>query len=435
MGNQPVDWYRSYLGISPEELPAHYYRLLGIRLFEEDRLLIAQALRLRIAQIHSRYDGTNAQAIRWILRRLMVAGEVLLSPIAKRAYDQLLFQGVRLKENPVALRDSSDVRSPKRFPADGGGGKAVSPRPSTPPGEPPAASFAVLPKEVDARRELLQETFEPASAKVVPRSKQSIWWRILVAWTWVLLAISLAAAGIWITRKLLHTRGEVAQEQGSFQTPADSLAEGVVDESAADQLVKPNISPHQGSSSPLYQTSEAGAGSHATPLGRNLALCRLALFKRDFETARGYWTQAKQLRGQPAETQSLARLEQLLNHLEMFWSAFRRGLEKLDAAEELVNGEERALVVEAEGTNLTLRVEGQNITYSLENIPARWAVIVARRGFSNSQSRFDLAVGSFLGVDQWGDRREATRRLKRVGAEGEFLVPEITLFPPPVAAR
>ncbi|MCR4411134.1 MAG: hypothetical protein NUV77_01765 [Thermoguttaceae bacterium] len=84
------DPYHKWLGIAPQQQPPHYYRLLGIDLFEEDPDVIAAAADRQMAHVRSYQSGRHAEASHRLLNELATARLCLLTPEKKRAYDASL---------------------------------------------------------------------------------------------------------------------------------------------------------------------------------------------------------------------------------------------------------------------------------------------------------------------------------------------------------
>ncbi len=102
------DPYYKWLGIPPEEQPPHHYRLLGIRIFEEDPDVISSAADRQMAHVRSFQTGPNAAVSQTILNEIANARVCLLNRDKKNAYDVFLRRemdagAVRL-ESPKAKR-------------------------------------------------------------------------------------------------------------------------------------------------------------------------------------------------------------------------------------------------------------------------------------------------------------------------------------------
>ncbi len=87
---EAFDPYHKWLGIAPQQQPPHYYRLLGIDLFEEDPDVIAAAADRQMAHVRNYQSGQHAEASHRLLNELATARVCLLTPEKKRAYDAAL---------------------------------------------------------------------------------------------------------------------------------------------------------------------------------------------------------------------------------------------------------------------------------------------------------------------------------------------------------
>jgi len=82
--------YHKWLGIPPEEQPPNHYRLLGLKLYENDADAISNACDQRMGHVKPLAAGAHAKAAEKILNRLAAARVCLLDRQSKRAYDDAL---------------------------------------------------------------------------------------------------------------------------------------------------------------------------------------------------------------------------------------------------------------------------------------------------------------------------------------------------------
>lgn len=87
---EDFDPYYKWLGVSPDEQPVNYYRLLGIKLFESDADVIAHAADRQMNHIRSFQNGPHAGESQQLLNELATAHLCLLSPEKKAVYDAQL---------------------------------------------------------------------------------------------------------------------------------------------------------------------------------------------------------------------------------------------------------------------------------------------------------------------------------------------------------
>lgn len=86
----PFDPYYKWLGIPPDDQPPNHYRLLGIRDFEADPDVIANAADARMAHLRSFANGPNSALSQKLLNEVSAARVCLLHPQKKAEYDTRL---------------------------------------------------------------------------------------------------------------------------------------------------------------------------------------------------------------------------------------------------------------------------------------------------------------------------------------------------------
>ena len=99
------DPYDQWLGIPPAEQPAHYYRLLGLPIFESDAARIQAAADRRMQHVRTFQLGKRLQDSQAILNELSTARVCLLNPESKARYDAALSEwlSARLPVPPPVL--------------------------------------------------------------------------------------------------------------------------------------------------------------------------------------------------------------------------------------------------------------------------------------------------------------------------------------------
>ncbi|MGD0382336.1 MAG: hypothetical protein ABSA77_02365 [Thermoguttaceae bacterium] len=103
------DPYYKWLGIPPKDQPPHFYRLLGIELFESDPEAITTAAQQRIRQVQSFQSGPYAIISQKLQKKIAAAQAYLLDPAKKNEYD------ISLK---LQLRSRSAQGLPKATPLE-----------------------------------------------------------------------------------------------------------------------------------------------------------------------------------------------------------------------------------------------------------------------------------------------------------------------------
>jgi len=87
---QPFDPYYKWLAIPAEEQPPNHYRLLGVKLFEQDPDVIQAAADQRMAHLRTYQTGQYADWSQRLLNEVSAAKICLLNPEKKDDYDQQL---------------------------------------------------------------------------------------------------------------------------------------------------------------------------------------------------------------------------------------------------------------------------------------------------------------------------------------------------------
>ena len=86
----PFDPYYTWLGIPPAEQPADFYRLLGLRPFEENVDAIQSALDQRMHFLRTLQAGPRSALSQSLLNEIARVGACLLNRADKAEYDQNL---------------------------------------------------------------------------------------------------------------------------------------------------------------------------------------------------------------------------------------------------------------------------------------------------------------------------------------------------------
>jgi pSer/pThr/pTyr-binding forkhead associated (FHA) protein len=143
---EPFDPYHVWLGIPPEEQPPHYYRLLGIPIFEASPQVIALAAQRQMAHVKGLAIGPYGDVSQRILNELARARVCLMNAAAKTRYDAGLRAGLH------------GATAPR------GGATAGMPPPLPPP--------AVVP-DVDTGKEPAAKTLPPGAGDVAPAGQSA----------------------------------------------------------------------------------------------------------------------------------------------------------------------------------------------------------------------------------------------------------------------
>jgi hypothetical protein len=84
------DPYYTWLGIPPEEQPAHHYRLLGVRIYESNPSVIENAADQRMTYLRTFQTGKHSTLSQKLLNEVAAARVCLSSAKTKQAYDKEL---------------------------------------------------------------------------------------------------------------------------------------------------------------------------------------------------------------------------------------------------------------------------------------------------------------------------------------------------------
>ncbi len=95
------DPYYKWLGIPPKDQPPHYYRLLGIEVFESDAEVIASAADQRLMLVRTFKNGPNVILAQKLEKKIAAAKSCLLDPEKKAEYDVSLRLQLRLQPLPA----------------------------------------------------------------------------------------------------------------------------------------------------------------------------------------------------------------------------------------------------------------------------------------------------------------------------------------------
>ena len=86
----PFDPYYKWLGIPPAEQPPHYYRLLGLSLFERNADAIENAADRQMGHVRMFQAGPQGADSQRLLKEIAVARTVLLDATRRQVYDEQL---------------------------------------------------------------------------------------------------------------------------------------------------------------------------------------------------------------------------------------------------------------------------------------------------------------------------------------------------------
>jgi hypothetical protein len=94
--------YHKWLAIPPEEQPPHHYRLLGVRVLEDDLDVIETAADQKMVHLRTFHTGDRAKLAQRLLNEISSAKVCLLNPDKKEAYDAKLKEELSEAAKPKA---------------------------------------------------------------------------------------------------------------------------------------------------------------------------------------------------------------------------------------------------------------------------------------------------------------------------------------------
>lgn len=175
---EAFDPYYTWLGIPPEEQPADHYRLLGIRRFETNREVIANASDQRMTHLRTFQNGKRAAESQKLLNEISAATRCLLDAKLRPAYDAQL-QAKVAAQRPVAAEAAPLPKArPYAEPLSQAAAQplAIVPQPIVPPhGMPtqtlpqaiPAAGSAAITVHASPVKAVATSSKRPANAGVI----------------------------------------------------------------------------------------------------------------------------------------------------------------------------------------------------------------------------------------------------------------------------
>jgi hypothetical protein len=175
----------------------------------------------------------------------------------------------------------------------------------------------------------------------------------------------------------------------------------------------------------------------ATSFPRSVAEVRSAMIRRDLGAARKHLASAAQEAHSQEDRDQLDRLQTMLDYLNQFWTAVRGAMAKLNDAEEIVVGGQRAIVVESGQDSLAVKVAGRIRRYSVAMLPTPLVMMLVERHFAKNVDS-QAVIGTFLAVDPKGDRDIAKRywqEAAKADIDTEKLLVELDQFPLAAANR
>lgn len=157
---------------------------------------------------------------------------------------------------------------------------------------------------------------------------------------------------------------------------------------------------------------------------------RVSLAEHDLESADGHLAGAAANAQTPEEHAVVERLKLLRAYLGQFWDGVRQSVATLQGGEEIIVGDTRVAVVEADQEKLIVKAAGQLRRWPIERIPASIVLPLAERWF-NKNTASKVVLGAYLAVDPKGSPQRARQlweEAARAGVDVGPLMEELDQF-------
>jgi hypothetical protein len=416
------DPYERWLSIPPAEQPPNHYRLLGLRLFENDRVIITRAVELRVGHLRACNDGVHRARMEELLGKVDAAGRTLLNPVLKQQYDNLLHRRGLQPTDPAW----------------------VARQPALTEGEQPASEAPAPPErasgpsdQTDAGPSIVAEAKHRKYA-----GRKGFPWTIVFSCAFgALISAAVILAVLYFSRNGSDKLGppavaESRQPISRSDTGAEPSAPGLKPSDPRPRTRWDTVKGPLGPATMVDLVEEhGGAPPDAGTVSGALAAARRAMAARDLTTARARVDAARAAATSSTEQAEVERVGKLLDLVETFWQAARGQWAQLVAGQEFEISGSGVIVVDNREGELTVRAAGQNRSYTVEDAPWKLAVALAQKRLPGDKARKNLHIGAFLAIDGLGDRAEARRRWEIAGETAAELLAELDHAPPVSAAR
>lgn len=103
------DFFHKWLGIPPEEQPPDHYRLLGLRVFEDDADVIDAAADKHLAFLHNLANGEHGEDAEYLSNKISAARVLLLNRKRKAQYDEGLLAEITRSQTKGAAENAARV--------------------------------------------------------------------------------------------------------------------------------------------------------------------------------------------------------------------------------------------------------------------------------------------------------------------------------------
>lgn len=107
--------YTAWLRIPADQLPADYYRLLGLKRFETERAKIDAAVEMRVGFLQDVSNGVHVNEAQKLLSEVARARLCLLNPAKREKYDAKLRSNLAVEELKRELPEITELPNPDDF--------------------------------------------------------------------------------------------------------------------------------------------------------------------------------------------------------------------------------------------------------------------------------------------------------------------------------
>ncbi len=470
--------YHKWLGIPPEEQPPNYYQLLGVRAFEDDDDVIANAADQRMAHVRTFQSGKNSELSQKILNQLAQARLCLLKPDKKTAYDTALRQHQAAKKlppsrpaaaPPVARRSASGAVVPASSSAIGRASPPLAPASdhsvgdhsvsNHSVGDGPTATHAtasaaasqhhsqavvaapVAVAEFDLDSIDHSAPSSPAASRITPRNRKPVKKKSNLGLIFGAVLLGLGIAGgvtFYVINKsgttLARTDDDASKRSADAPVKPSESGSGSkpekADKPAAEKSLTDLVKPTNPKSTPpptpgVGPVTPVGPASVAKPENvpfiAAMKAVREAMVGRNTPAITAGLQSAKAVANDAAEKLEIARLERLSELQQNGLVMLRERLLALMPGDEFIVSkprQQKVLVTEVNPDGVTFEVDSRPFTYSAEQLPPvlAEAIVLRDEPFRTPEHMANLAA--ILTVQPKGDRAMAKVLFEKAAAGG-----------------
>jgi hypothetical protein len=438
---EEFDPYRKWLGIPAAELPPSHYRLLGLVDFESDPDVIGNAADRCMAHVRTFQSGARAELSQRILNELAQAGNCLLDPQRRQAYDLALRQQ-RMATTPTAVRVATPVNpmAPVSIASPLGLPQAAPAMPyhAAPGMGSPMRAVPVASSTTPSTTGVLDGPELPST-----RRSSSVTYRVrrksspvpmLLAMVAVVVALGIGLI-LWLNQRnaaasLKKKPAPPARviEPKTYVIKRQRVIDNTPDEDRNESQAGSNRSAGGApvvdiqSSTGLYESDER---NNPTSAAEAIEFARSSMARGNPFQASRMLEAATELSPNDEQKQRIAILTQLQEYLNAFHIALAAGAEKLEPGRnfliDLGTSQVAVTFVEFErqnGRRLVFESEGKRMTYGIDSLPADWAMPIARSMLDSKSPAARLAIATFLALAANGDRELARQMWESLISEG-----------------